>query len=487
MLETNCHSIKDLKKIHAHLIKTGLAKDTIAASRVLAFCATARDLDYAFSVFCQIEKQNLFTWNTIIRGFCQSSNPRVAISLFVEMLVSATVQPEKLTYPSVFKAYTHLGLAEDGAQLHGRIIKLGLEFDPFIRNSIIHMYANCGLLGNARNLFDENTDSDVVAWNSMVMGLAKCGQVEEAWRLFVKMPARNATSWNSMISGFVRNGKWIEALDLFCEMQDMKIRPSEFTLVSTLNACAKLGALGQGKWIHDYIKKNNIEMNVIVVTAIIDMYCKCGNIETAHQPHGKGYRAGTSMVLGLATNGFENEAFELFSELESSNLRPDSVSFIGVLTACNHSLRVDKAKEYFKLMTETYGIEPTIKHYGCMVDVLGRVGLIEEAAEVIRSMPMKPDAIIWGSLLSACKIHRDVDVAEWAARNLILSDPDETSAHVLMSNVYAASGDFKKAVQERVKMKEKMMEKQPGCSLIELNGEVHEFVAGGKWQFSSAG
>ncbi|KAK6157092.1 hypothetical protein DH2020_011340 [Rehmannia glutinosa] len=420
MLETNCHSIKDLKKIHAHLIKTGLAKDTIAASRVLAFCATARDLDYAFSVFCQIEKQNLFTWNTIIRGFCQSSNPHIAISLFVEMLVSSTVHPEKLTYPSVFKAYTHLGLAEDGAQLHGRIIKLGLEFDPFIRNSIIHMYANCGLLGNARKLFDENTDSDVVAWNSMVMGLAKCGQVEEAWGCSLK--CRPETRRLGI---------------------DMKIRPSEFTVVSILNACAKLGALEQGKWIHDYIKKNDIEMNVIVVTAIIDMYCKCGNIETARQvfetaPR-KGLSSWNSMMLGLATNGFGNEVFELFSELESSNLRPVPV------------------------------------------------GLIEEAAEVIRSMPMKPDAIIWGSLLSACKIHRDVDVAEWAARNLILSDPDETSAHVLMSNVYAASGDLKKAVQERVKMKEKMMEKQPGCSLIEVNGEVHEFVAGGKWQFSSAG
>ncbi|KAI3457063.1 hypothetical protein Pfo_013726 [Paulownia fortunei] len=487
MLETNCHTIKDLRKIHAQLIKTGLAKDTIAASRVLAFCATSpgRDLDYAFSVFCQIEKTNLFTWNTIIRGFCQSSDPQVAISLFVEMLVSSTVQPEKLTYPSVFKAYTQLGLAKDGAQLHGRIIKLGLEFDPFIRNSVIHMYANCGLLGNAWKLFDEDEDMDVVAWNSMVMGLAKCGEVEESWRLFSKIPFRNEISWNTMISGYVRNGKWMEAMDLFCEMQDKEIRPSEFTLVSMLNACGKLGALEQGKWIHDYIKKNDIELNMIVATAIIDMYCKCGNIEMARQifetaPR-KGLSCWNSMVLGLATNGFEDEVFELFLELESSNLRPDSVSFIGVLTACNHSLQVDKAREYFKVMTETYGIEPTIKHYGCMVDVLGRAGLIEEAAELITSMPMNPDAIIWGSLLSACSSHQNIEVAEWAAQNLILLDPDDTSAHVLMSNVYAASGNFKKAVQERIKMKKKQMEKQPGCSFIEVNGEVHEFVAGGKW------
>ncbi|KAL8031728.1 hypothetical protein ABFX02_13G045700 [Erythranthe guttata] len=490
LLETNCHTIKDLTKIHAQLIITGLAKDTIAISRVLAFCAApgpARNLDYAFSVFSHIEKPNLFTWNTIIRCFCQSSHPHVAISLFVDMLTNSTLEPENLTYPSVFKAYTQLGLAGDGAQLHGRIIKLGFEHDPFIRNSIIHMYADCGLFGSARKLFDEDEDTDVVAWNSMVMGLAKCGEVDESWRLFCKIPCRNDISWNTMISGYVRNGKWVDALSLFAEMQQRQIRPSEFTLVSMLNACAKLGALEQGKWIHRYIKKsdiNNIDRNTIVVTAIIDMYCKCGDIKTAREvfestPQ-KALSGWNSMILGLATNGFEEEAFQLFTELEqSSNLNPDSVSFIGVLTASNHSVRVDKAREYFKVMKETYGIEPTIKHYGCLVDVLGRAGLIEQAAEVIKSMPMKPDAIIWGSLLSACRRCRDVGVAELAARNLLLAGPDETSAHVLMSNVYAASGDFKKAVNERTKMKKKKMEKQPGCSFIEVDGEVHEFLSGG--------
>lgn len=403
------------------------------------------------------------------------------------MLADSTARPEKLTYPSVFKAYTQLGLAKDGAQLHGRIVKLGLELDPFIRNSIIHMYASCGLLGNARKLFDEMRDSDVVAWNSMVMGYAKCGNVEESWRLFSETPVRNEVSWNTMISGFVRNGRWMKALDVFHEMQESGIRPSEFTLVSALNACANLGALEQGKWIHEYIKRNdNIELNMIVVTAIIDMYCKCGSIDNALQVFENSPRKGlscwNSMMMGLATNGFEEEAFGLFSKLESSNLRPDSVSFIAVLTASNHSVRVDKARKYLKIMKETYEIEPRIEHYGCMVDVLGRAGDIEAAAEVIKSMPMRPDAVIWGSLLSACSYHNNVDVAKWASQNLILSDPNETSAHVLMSNAYAASGDFKKAVQERMKMKKKI-EKQPGCSSIEVNGEIHEFLAGGNWHY----
>lgn len=490
MLENHCQSIKDLKKIHAQLIKSGLAKDTVAASRVVAFCAAspARDLDYALSIFRRIERPSLFTWNTVIRGFSQSSDPHVAVSLFVEMLISPSAQPEKITYPSVFKAYTQLGLATDGAQLHGRIVKLGLGLDPYIRNSILHMYANCGLLRDAWKLFDRDEhDTDVVAWNSMVMGLAKAGEVQDSWSLFCKMPFRNEISWNTMISGYVRNGEWIKALDLFDEMQRKRITPTEFTLVSVLNACAKLGALEQGKWVHDYIKKSGIDCNSIVITAIIDMYCKCGEIETGRRvfeaaPR-KGLSCWNSMMLGLATNGFEDEAFELFLKLESSYLRPDSVSFIAVLTACNHSVRVGKAREYFKLMQETYRIKPTIKHYGCMVDVLGRAGLIREAAEVVTSMPMKPDAIIWGSLLSGCASSRqNVEVAEWAAENLIVSDGDETtSAHVLLSNVYAASGDFEKAVEEREKMKKKVVEKPPGCSLIQVNGEIHEFLAGGNW------
>lgn len=427
---------------------------------------------------------NLFSWNTIIRGFSQSSTPQIAISLFIHMLVSSPIQPDRLTYPSLFKAYAQLGLAHDGAQLHARIIKLGLVFDAFIRNSLLYMYANSGFFGQAWRLFEEDGNMEVVSWNSMIMGLAKCGEICDSRRLFDKMPVRNTVSWNSMISGYVRNGMWSEALDLFSEMQEEKIRPSEYTLVSLLNASSCLGSLRQGEWIHDYIERNNIEMNVIVVTAIIDMYCKCGNIDMALENFEtspvKGLSCWNSMIFGLAVNGREKEAIEFFSRLLFSNLKPDDVSFIGVLTACNHSGMVSKAKYYFTLMTENYEIEPSIKHYGCMVDVLARAEYIEEAGELIESMPMSPDAIIWGCFLSSCRRCGNIKMAQWAANHLKEFDLDEASGHILMSNVYAATGHFGKAMQERVFMKNRKIEKQPGCSLIEVNGEVHEFVAGGR-------
>ncbi|PQM37187.1 pentatricopeptide repeat-containing protein [Prunus yedoensis var. nudiflora] len=224
--------MKDLQKIHAHLIKTGLVSDTVAASRVLAFCASpAGNFNYAYMVFRNIQNPNLFIWNTIIRGFSESPSPEIAISLFIDMLVTSAIEPQRLTYPSVFKAYAQLGLAQDGAQLHGRILKLGLESDQFIRN-IIHMYTNCGFLSEARRLFDEDLECDTVAWNSMIMGLSKWGEVSEAKRLFDKFSLRNSVSWNSMISGFVRNGKYTEALELFSEMQKERVKPSEFTMIA---------------------------------------------------------------------------------------------------------------------------------------------------------------------------------------------------------------------------------------------------------------
>ncbi|KAL2937859.1 hypothetical protein RDABS01_021308 [Bienertia sinuspersici] len=487
MLENHCNTIRDLKKIHAHLIKTGLSKHPIAISRVLAFSATspAADIYYAYSVFTRIRNPNLFMWNTIIRGFSQSSVPQNAIFIFIDMLMNSIIEPQRLTYPSLFKAYAQLGLPYDGAQLHGRIIKLGLEFDPFIRNTIIHMYANSGWLTEAYKHFDKKGDFDVVAWNSLIMGLGKKREINEARRLFDEMGLRrNAISWNSMISGYVRNEHFMEAIELFKRMQAEGIKASEFTMVSLLNACANLGSLEQGEWIYHYICKNRFDLNGIMVTAIVDMYCKCGAIDKAHRVFEmasiRGLSSWNSMILGLANNGFEEEALQLFSELISLNIEPNDVTFLGVLTACSYRRdTVNQAKEYFMLMSERYKIKPSIKHYNCMVEVLGRAGLLKEAEQLIRQMPIDPDAIIWGSLLSSCRNHGDIEMAIEAGKRICEIDCNDSSAYVLVSNIYAASGQFENAIQQRVLMKEKHVPKEKGCSSIEINGEVQEFASGG--------
>ncbi|XP_030462830.2 pentatricopeptide repeat-containing protein At2g42920, chloroplastic [Syzygium oleosum] len=485
LLDKRCATMRDLRILHAQLVKTGLSRRALPASRALAFCASpSGDIDYAWRLFSRTRRPNLFIWNTMIRGLSRSSTPEDAISLFIDMLVGSPIEPQRLTYPSVFKAYSQLGLARSGAQLHGRIVKLGLQDDPFIRNTVIHMYAHCGFLEEARLVFDGSSDCDVVAWNSMIMGLAKCGEIDEARRLFDQAPLRNAITWSSMASGYVRNGRFVDAMKLFEEMQGRGIEPNEFTLVSVLNASAHLGALKQGQWVHEYIKKSGTQLNAIVTTAIIDMYCRCGSIGTAYQVFRAATKRGlscwNSMILGLARNGYAEEAISLFSQLESSDFKPDEVSFLGVLTACNHAGFIDEATKYLLLMMERPEVKPSIKHYSCMVDLLGRAGFLEEAEELIRSMPMDLDAIIWGSLLSGGANHRKADVAERAAKNMIELDPNESCAYVLMSNVLAGSNQHEEALEPRFSMKTRKIEKEPGASLIEVDGEVHEFVAGGR-------
>ncbi|CAE6046148.1 unnamed protein product [Arabidopsis arenosa] len=486
LIDTQCSTMRELKQIQANLIKTGLISDTVAASRVLAFCcASPSDMSYAYLVFTRINYKNPFVWNTIIRGFSRSSFPEMAILIFIDMLCSSpSVKPQRLTYPSVFKAYARLGLARDGRQLHGRVIKEGLEDDSFIRNTMLHMYVTCGCLVEAWRIFVGVMGFDVVAWNSMIMGLAKCGLIDQAQKLFDEMPQRNGVSWNSMISGFVRNGRFKDALDMFREMQERGVKPDGFTMVSLLNACAYLGASEQGRWIHEYIVRNRFELNSIVITALIDMYCKCGCFEEGLKVFEcaptKQLSCWNSMILGLANNGCGERAMDLFLELERTGLEPDSVSFIGVLTACAHSGEVHKAGEFFRLMREKYMIEPSIKHYTCMVNVLGGAGLLDEAEALIKKMPVEEDAIIWSSLLAACRKNGNVEMAQRAANCLKNLDPDETCGYVLMSNAYASSGLFEEAVEQRLLMKERQMEKEVGCSSIEVDFEVHEFVSCGK-------
>ncbi|KAK6919758.1 Pentatricopeptide repeat [Dillenia turbinata] len=374
MPDTQCTTVKGLEQIHANFIKTGLVKHPNATSRLLAFCSASpcADMNYACLIFSQIHNANLLTWNTIIRGFSNSSTPQLAISLFIHMVYSP-IQPQKLAYPSVSKAYAHLGLALDVSQLHGK------------------------------KLFDRSVEFDVVAWNSMLTGLAKIREFDASRRLFDKMPKRSHVSWNSMISGYVRNGRLIEALQLFREMQE-KIEPSEFTMVSLLNASARLGELNQGEWIHEYIRKNKIELNVIVVAGIIYMYCKCGCIE---------------------------KAIEFFERTPCEGL------------SCWNSMIL---------------------------------GLVEDAVYLIGGMPIEQDITIWASLLSACRENGNVEMGKRAARHLKSLDPSESCGHVLMSSLYATSGEFENAIEERLVMKEMLLFKELGCSWIEVNGEIHEFV-----------
>ncbi|XP_058076389.1 pentatricopeptide repeat-containing protein At5g66520-like [Magnolia sinica] len=477
-----CSNVEDLRRIHAKMITSGLIQDPFAASRLVKFCclSTYADLDYARLVFTRIEEPDVFTWNILIKGYAQSDDPGRAILVY-EQMRSRAVSPNEYTFPIVIKACSHVGGAREGAAVHGHATRAGFETVVEVQNSLIHMYSSCSLMGSACRVFDASSRLDVVSWNSMVGALAKNGDLDSARRLFDMMPERNVVSWNVMINGCVQCGSFKEALGLFDEMQRQNEKPNEPTLVNLVLACAHLGALDKGRQFHALIRKSKLTQNLVLLTALIDMCAKCGSIEDAQELFEKAPKRDlvmwNAMINGHAIHGDARRALELFSEMVGASVRPDGVTFVGVLTACSHVGLVNKGREYFDLMTQIYHISPEFEHYGCMVDLLGRMGCLFEAEELVRTMPVKTDASVWGALLNACRIHGNVEMGMRVGRILVELDPQNCGRYTLLYNMFADGGMWDEAARLRKMMRDRGIKKTRGTSSIHLNGGSHEFVA----------
>lgn len=308
-----------------------------------------------------------------------------------------------------------------------------------------------------------------------------------ARKLFDNMPQRNVISCSCMIHGYVSCGEYKAALSLFRSLQTMdghQIIPNEFTMTSVLSACARLGALQHGKWVHAYIDKFGMKIDVVLGTSLIDVYAKCGNIERAKFIfdnmclQDKDVMAWSAMIAALAMHGLSNESLRLFEKMINDGVRPNAVTFVGVLCACVHGGLVTEGNQYFKRMREVYGVSPMIQHYGCMVDLYSRAGRIQDAWDMVKSMPMEPDVMIWGALLSGARMHGDIETCEISIKKLIELDPKNSGAYVLLSNVYAKMGRWGEVRYLRDLMEARGIKKVPGCSLVEIDGVLQEFYAG---------
>lgn len=348
------------------------------------------------------------------------------------------------------------------------------------------MYSSCGILSNARQVFDEIAQPDLPSWNSIIHANAKVGMIDAARKLFDEMPQRNVISWSCMINGYVNCGDYKAALSLFRNLQmseGHRLQPNEFTISAVLSACGRLGALEQGKWLHAYIDKSRMKVDVVLGTSLIDMYAKCGNIERARfvfdiLGEEKDVMAWSAMISAMAMHGRAEESLELFKKMISNGVSPNAVTFVGVLSACVHGGLVCEGVEYFKRMTKEFGIIPLIQHYGCMVDLYSRAGCIKDAWNVVKSMPMEPDVLIWGALLSGARMHGDIETCEISLKKLVDLEPSNSAAYVLLSNVYAKLGRWGEVRNLRDVMDERGVKKVPGCSLVEIDGVLHEFFAG---------
>lgn len=437
---------------------------------------------------------NCFSFNTLIRALSDSNQPDDpfdALLLFVEMLQCETVQPNRFTFPSVLKTCGKTGSLKEGKQVHGVVIKYGLESDAFVLSNLVRMYVMCGVMNDAYILFNANVcgettmkmnmrSGDVVLWNVMVDGYIRLGEIKAAKDLFDGMPGRSVVSWNSMISGFAQNGYFKEAIELFREMQIGDVSPNYVTLVSILPAVSRLGALELGEWVHIYAVRNEIKIDAVLGSALIDMYSKCGNIENGfrvfHRLPQRNVITWNAIIGGLALNGRAKDAIDHFQKLQLAGISPSDVTYIGVLSACSHAGLVQVGRSIFNQMLQDDGVTPRIEHYGCMVDLLGRAGLLQEAEELILSMPFEPDDVILKALLGACKKHGNIEIGKRVGELLMEMSPDDSGSYVALSNMYAASGNWEGVSEVRMKMKEMDIRKDPGCSWIELDGVIHEFL-----------
>lgn len=440
---------------------------------------------YGLSVVSQVRYPNAFLYTALIRGYLLDGMLKESVLVYNTMRRGGFT-PLSFTFTALLKGSASEPNVDLGRQLHGESVKLGgFGADLFVVNGLMDMYVKCGWLGCGRKVFDEMPERDLISWTALIDAYAKAGEMDRATELFRSMPAKDMVAWTAMVTGFAQNAKPREALEYFERMQSEGVQTDEVTLVGVINACAQLGAVKYANWVKDVAESLGFgpANDVHVGSALIDMYSKCGCLEEAHDvfknmPERNVYSY-SCMIIGFAMHGNAHSAIELFEEMVKTNVKPNSVTFLGVLTACSHGGLTEQGRFFFEQMESSYGISPSVDHYNCMVDLLGRTGQLEEAHNLIKTMPMEPNAGVWGALLGACRLHANPDMAEVAAQHLFKLEPENIGNYILLSDAYAKSGRWDDVLRVRKLVRTKGLRKNPAFSWVEgEKGAIHEFYAG---------
>ncbi|KAL0657182.1 hypothetical protein Bca4012_077766 [Brassica carinata] len=446
-LISKCKTLENLKQIHGQFLTIGLSHHTFPLSKLLLLSSTVC-LPYALSIFRRISNPSVFLYNTLISSIVsnhQSTQTHLAFSLYAQIS-----RPNEFTYPSLFKASGfHPRWHRHGRALHAHVLKFlePVNHDRFVQAALVGFYANCGKLRVARSLFDRITEPDLATWNSLLAAYARSSEGE----------------------GEIDLGLHEEGLRLFVNMRMSScVRPNEVSLVALMKSCAGIGDLCGGVWAHVYLLKTNLSLNQFVGTSLIDLYSKCGCLSFARQVFDEMHHRDTlcynAMIRGLALHGFGLEAIGFYKNLISQGLAPDEATFLVTISACSHSGLVDEGLQIFNSMKAVYNIEAKVEHYGCLVDLLGRSGWLEEAEECIKKMPMKPNAMLWRSFLGSAQIHNDLVRGEIALKNLLGLEIENSGKYVLLSNIYAGTNRWDDVEKTRELMKDHRVNKSPGIS-----------------------
>ncbi|KAL7604108.1 hypothetical protein Lser_V15G20694 [Lactuca serriola] len=432
---------------HCMALRSGLMVDCHVRHSLITMYSMCSALSCARKVFDEIHERDLVSWNSMISGYSQMGCPTGALDLF-EKMKGEGFEPNEMTLVSVLGACGDLGNLSLGRLIEDYVVDSKMKVNSFIGSSLIGMYSKCGDLVSSRRVFDKMTKKDLV-------------------------------TWNSMITGYAQSGLSHEAISIFNIMKEEGVKANNITLSGVLSACASLGALDIGKSIDEYASKNGLQQDIYVATALIDMYAKCGSVDHAFQVFEnmpfKNIVTWNAMISAFAFNGRAKEAILLFNRML---VFPDDVTFVGVLSACVHGGMVKEGRKFFDLMTSSYKLVPKIEHYSCMVDLLSRAGLVNEAWDFIQKMPEKPDEITLGALLGACQKVGNLDVSEKVMKVLLEIEPKNSWNYVISSQIYANSNRWDDSAKMRLLMRQKGVTKVPGSSWIEVHGQIQEFRVG---------
>ncbi|KAJ9154480.1 hypothetical protein P3X46_027807 [Hevea brasiliensis] len=449
----NCNHFISATSTHCYILKSGLLHDTFTTNHLINCYVRLRRTSYAQQLFDEMPESNVVSWTSLMAGYVDTGQPKFAIWLFRKMPESS-VSPNDFTFATVINASSMLADLETGKKIHTHIEILGFQGNLVVCSSLVDMYG-------------------------------KCNDVDGARRVFDLMDYRNVVSWTSMIAAYAQNARGHEALQVFKEFScSMQESPNHFMLASVINACASLGKLVSGKITHGAVIRRGHELNDVVASALVDMYAKCGSFSYSDKvfrriqdPSVISY---TSMIVGAAKYGLGKLSLQLFQEMIDRRIKPTDVTFLGVLHACSHSGLVDDGLEHLNSMHEKHGLMPDTKHYTCVVDMLSRVGRIDEAYQLAKSIRVNPDegALLWGTLLSASRLQGRLDIAVEASKWLIESNQQVAGAYVTLSNTYALAGEWENAHSLRSEMKRIGVHKEPGCSWVEIRDSTYVFYAG---------
>ncbi|XP_020695540.2 pentatricopeptide repeat-containing protein At2g22410, mitochondrial-like [Dendrobium catenatum] len=472
-------TLEDSFVLHSMIIKTGFASQVVVMNALLHVYVVSGHVCCAHKVFDEIPQKSIVSWNSMIDGYSQMGDYRSGFELF-KVMRGLGLEADEFTLASLLSVCAQSRNLELGRGLHHFIVMNRVNKDLIVNNALVDLYGKCGELILAQACFDRMPVRNVVSWTSLFQGYAKNGLLDLARSLFEQMQERSIVSWNAMMDCYISSDQCQEALLLYERMKISGIVPDEVTLINVLSACSQIGNLVVGKITHEYIVQNFTNPSLILLNSIIDMYVKCGHLDVAlslfNMIEKKNVVSWNVMIGALAVHGNALDAIELFRRMTGYGFSPDGITFVGVLSACSHGGLLELGHHYFEAMDVVYNVRHEIEHYACMVDLFGRSGYIGRAIEFIIRMTMKPDVVIWGALLGACRIHGDLRTGLQVMKQLLELEVYSSGLFVLLSNLFCEMQRREDVMKVRKLMNEGGVKKVEGRSLIEVGGKIHEFL-----------